>query len=212
MNFLPARLELGGRKSSLFVGCDAPSCSAPRRASPVAAARVLVRRSQDMKRLTVAAVLLFEVGCASAIRDMMGQRRDETAPLTKIRADADGVCAYLDASKGFNGSDQVMACARHDAAGDRAVLFTEILCRTEDPRFDPATWNLVVTRQDGAIVLEQRKLQLGSPYRVGCVYGVCVGRRASVDPVNTAWAPGRYAIHYENAADATAYDLSITLQ
>jgi hypothetical protein len=34
-----------------------------------------------------------------------------------------------------------MACARHDAAGDRAVLFSEVLCRTEDPRFDLTTWN-----------------------------------------------------------------------
>jgi hypothetical protein len=165
-----------------------------------------------MKRLAVAAVLLLEVGCADAIRSMMGQRQDETAPLTKVRADVDGVCAYVDASTSSNGSDQIMACARHDSAGDRAVLFTEILCRTADPRFDPTTWNVVVTRQDGAIVLTERKLQPGNPYRVGCVYGVCLGRRASVDPLNTTWAPGRYAIHYTNALGGKAYDLSITLQ
>jgi hypothetical protein len=105
-----------------------------------------------------------------------------------------------------------MACARHDAAGDLPVLFTEVLCRTEDPRFDPTTWNVVVTRQDGAIVLEQRKLKLGTPYRVGCVHGVCVGRRASVDPLNIAWAPGRYTIHYTNELGGKPYDLNITLQ
>jgi hypothetical protein len=165
-----------------------------------------------MKRLTVAAVLLLEAGCASAIRDMIGQRQHETAPLTKVRANADGVCAYVDASTRSNGNDQIMACARHDAAGDRAVLFTEVLCRTEDPRFDPTTWNVVVTRQDGAIVLGQRKLQPGKPYRVACIYGLCMGHRASVDPVNTAWAAGRYTIHYTNALDGNSYDLSITLQ
>jgi hypothetical protein len=58
-----------------------------------------------MKRLTVAALLLLEMGCASAIRNMMGQRQDETAPLTKVRANADGVCAYVDASTTSNGSD-----------------------------------------------------------------------------------------------------------
>jgi hypothetical protein len=165
-----------------------------------------------MNRLTLAAVLLLELGCASAIRNMMGQRQHETAPLTKVRADADGVCAYVDASTRSNGSDQIMACARHEAAGDRAVLFTEVLCRTEDPRFDPTTWNVVVTRQDGAIVLAEHKLQLGNPYRVGCVYGVCVGHRSSVDEVSTDWAPGQYNIHYTNALDRKAYDLSITLQ
>jgi hypothetical protein len=165
-----------------------------------------------MKRLTMTAVLLLEVGCASALRDMMGQRQHESAPLTNVNANADGVCAYVEASTGWASSDQIMACARQDAAGNRAVLFTEILCGTADPRFDPTTWNVVVTRQDGAIVLEQRKLQPGNPYRIVCVYGACKGHRASLDPLNAAWEPGRYAIHYTNAVDGKAYDLSITLQ
>ncbi|HTO98429.1 MAG TPA: hypothetical protein VMK66_15380 [Myxococcales bacterium] len=166
-----------------------------------------------MKRLALAAMLILQVGCATTIRGMMGQRQDETAPLTEIREKADGVCAYVDASASANGNDQIMACARNDPAGDRAVLFTEILCRTEDPRFDPTTWSVVVTRQDdGAIVLEERKLQPGEPYRVGCVYSVCMGHRASADPLNTAWAAGRYVIHYTNRLQAKAYDLSITLR
>ncbi len=195
----------------------APPCRLARRPRrEVAPPQMPVRRSCDMNPLKLAAVLLLEAGCASTIasmtRSMMGQRQDETAPLTKVRADADGVCAYVDASTRSNASDQIMACARHDAAADRAILFTELVCQTEDPRFDPTTWEVEVTRQDGTTVLAQRKLQLGDPYRVGCVYGVCMGHRASVDPVNTEWGPGRYLIHYTNALDGKPYDLSITLQ
>lgn len=165
-----------------------------------------------MRWLTLTAVLLFEAGCASTIRGIMGQHKDESAPLTKLRENSDGVCAYLDASRGSTGSDQIMACARRDGASDRGVLFTEVLIRTEDPRFDPATWNVEVTRQDGATVVPEHKLQLGEAYRVTCIYGTCIGRRASVDPVNAAWTPGRYAIHYTNAVDNNSYDLTITLQ
>jgi hypothetical protein len=165
-----------------------------------------------MRWLTLAALLVVEIGCASTIRGIMGQHKDETAPLTKLRENSDGVCAYLDASRGSTGSDQIMACARRDSAGTRPVLFTELLCRTEDPRFDPATWNVEVTRQDGTTIVPEHKLQLGEAYRVACIYGTCLGRRAAVDPVNADWAPGRYAIHYTNAVDNNSYDLSITLQ
>jgi hypothetical protein len=156
-------------------------------------------------------LLLLGMGCASSIRSMMGQHQDETAPVTKTR-DTDGVCAYIDASKSSNSSDQIMACARYNADANRAVLFSEVILRTEDPRFDPTTWNVVVTRQDGTVVLAERTLQPGQPYRVGCVYGVCMGRRGSVDALNTEWVSGRYNIRYTNELDGKTYDLSITLQ
>ena len=167
-------------------------------------------RKGAMKAVVLVSMLIFGSACAGAMRSIAGQHQDEKAPLARVNATEEGVCAYVDSSTSWNGHDYIKACARQGKNGD-ALLFTEFFCNTEDRRLDPTTWRVVVTRADGTVVLD-RGLQPGQPYRGICMYGVCHTHTASADALPAGWATGHYQLRYTSAVDGKSFDASITLE
>lgn len=134
--------------------------------------------------------------------------RHQSASLTAL-GDIDGVCASVDASPYGNGREWIIACIRQDALTG-AQLSSELVFNTEDPRADPTTWRVVVTRADAGSVYEATLAPRGG--QVGCLYGGCTARTHTLDFLKVSWQAGRYDIRYTSAVDHRSYDLSVTLQ
>jgi hypothetical protein len=155
-------------------------------------------------------MMIVAGGCTGTLRSMMGQHRDEKAPLVNVKASEDGVCAYVDSSSTRDGVDEIKACARHAKEGG-ALLFTEFFFNTEDRRLDPATWRLVV-KSANTVVLDRRLQPGGRPYKAGCIYGTCHAHTASSEAIANEWTPGRYDLRYTSDVDGTVWNASITLE